>query len=78
MGNRDHKTVVKVKTEDTLLGMALAMLAGARTIETRRHGGTFILDPLGTEGGPYELDYNKAAEILRKEGNRILNMIRED
>lgn len=75
--NGDYPAIVKVAPEDTLRSLALAMLAGARTIETRRNGGIFILDPLGFNGGPHELYYNKAAEILRKEGGRILKILEE-
>lgn len=59
--------------------LALAMLAGARAIETNRRcdGTTYVRDPFGENDGPLELSYYTAAQTLRAEGERILEMLRE-
>lgn len=71
--------VVKVPVEDTLLGLALAMLAGARAIETSRRceGTIFVLDPFGKDGGPHELPYYTAAHTLRQQADSILAKLKE-
>lgn len=78
--NGDYSAIVKVGTEDTLRGLALAMLAGARAIETNRRCDctTYVRDPLGEKGGPEELTYYTAARILREEGEKILAIPREE
>ena len=45
---------------------ALAIAAGWRAIRTttRLQGATYVYDPLGEDGGPYEIPYAKAGEIL--------------
>lgn len=77
--NGDSSAVVLVSTEDTLLGLALAMLAGARAIETSRRcaGAIYVRDPFGEHGDPQELSYFKAAEMLRAQGERLLEMLKE-
>lgn len=72
------ETVI-VPVEKTLEGLALAMLAGARAIETNKRcfGAFYVRDPFGEAGGPLELSYYKAAETLRAEGERILEMLKE-
>lgn len=71
--------MVKVPLEGTLEGLALAMLAGARAIETNKRcfGAFYVLDPFGTDGGPYELSYYKAVETLRAQADRIFEMLKE-
>jgi hypothetical protein len=77
--NGDFSAVTLVSTEDTLLGLALAMLAGARAIETNRRceGATYVRDPFGECGGPQEMSYFKASELLRAQGDRLLAMLGE-
>lgn len=60
-------------------GLALAMLAGARAIETNRRcaGATYIRDPFGEKDGPLELSYYEAAKTLREEGESLLEILRE-
>ena len=45
---------------------ALAIAAGWRAIRTakRFHGASYVYDPFGKDGGPYEIPYVKAGEIL--------------
>ena len=45
---------------------ALAIAAGWRAIITtkRFQGASYVYDPLGEDGGPYEIPYAKAGEIL--------------
>lgn len=46
---------------------ALAIAAGRRAIRMTRkrfHGAIYVYDPLGKDGGPYEIPYVKAEEIL--------------
>ena len=45
---------------------ALAIAAGGRAIGTtkRFHGASYVYDPFGEDGGPYEIPYKKAEEIL--------------
>ena len=45
---------------------ALAIAAGWRAIRTtkRFQGASYVYDPLGEDGGPYEIPYAKAGEIL--------------
>lgn len=45
---------------------ALAIAAGWRAIRTtkRFQGASYVYDPLGEDGGPYEIPYSRAAEIL--------------
>lgn len=46
---------------------ALAIAAGRRAIRMTRkrfHGAIYVYDPLGKDGGPYEIPYVKAGEIL--------------
>lgn len=59
---------------------ALAMLAGARAIETNRRcaGATYVRDPFGENDGPQGLAYYIAARMLREEGERILDRLKED
>ena len=47
---------------------ALAIAAGWRAIRTttRLQGATYVYDPLGEDGGPYEIPYAKAGEILHQ------------
>lgn len=73
----DFLAVSIVSTEDTLEGLALAMLAGARAIETnwRCSGSIYVRDPFVECGGPREMSYFKAAQLLRTQGERILNMV---
>lgn len=77
--NGDYSAIIKVGTEDTLRGLALAMLAGARAIETNRRcaGATYIRDPFGENDGPLELSYYEAAKTLREEGEGLLEKLRE-
>lgn len=58
-------------------GLALAMLAGARAIETSRRytGATYVWDLFGKNGGPLELSYEAAAKTLREQGERILEQL---
>ncbi len=46
---------------------ALAIAAGWRAIRTTKkfQGATYVYDPFGKGGGPYEITYAKAVEILR-------------
>lgn len=71
---------VNVTPEDTLQGLALAMLAGARAIETNRRctGAIYVRDPFGENGGPLELTYYDAAKTLREQGERILETLRKE
>lgn len=77
--NGDLSAVSIAATEDTLTGLALAMLAGARAIETshRFSGSYYVRDPFGEHGDPMELPYSKAAELLRTQGERLLAMLGE-
>lgn len=70
---------VKVTPDETLQKLALAMLAGARAIKTNRRCdcATYVRDPFGENGGPYEMTYYNAAEILRAEGERLMEMLKE-
>lgn len=66
-------------TNDELRGLAPAMLAGARAIETNRRCDctTYVRDPFGENDGPLELTYYEAAKTLREEGKRILEIVKE-
>lgn len=77
--NGDFSAVSLASTKDKLSGLALAMLAGARAIETSRrcYGATYVRDPFGEQGVPMELPYFKAAEILRTQGERMLALLGE-
>lgn len=62
--------LLKAYDENRLLVLdretALAIAAGWRAIRTtkRFHGASYVYDPLGKDGGPYEIPYVKAEEIL--------------
>ena len=45
---------------------ALAIAAGRRAIRTTNgfHDTSYVYDPFGNDGGPYEIPYVKAGEIL--------------
>jgi len=47
---------------------ALAIAAGWRAIRTttRLQSATYVYDPLGEDGGPYEIPYARAGEILHQ------------
>lgn len=72
--------MINLAPQDTRQGLALAMLAGARAIETNRRctGATYIRDPFGENGGPLELTYYDAAKTLREQGERILEQLRKE
>lgn len=59
--------------------LALAMLAGARAIEVSRRfdGASYVRDPFGENGGTMELPYYNAAKMLREQGERMLEQLRE-
>ena len=59
--------------------LALAMLAGARAIEVspRFAGSSYVRDPFGEHGAPQELSYYSAAKLLREQGERLLEDLKE-
>lgn len=77
--NGDLSAVTIVSKKDDLRGLALAMLAGARAIETNRRcmGATYVRDPFGEHGAPQELSYYNAAGLLRTQGERLLEDLKE-
>ncbi len=77
--NGDLSALTIVSERGTLQDLALAMLAGARAIETSRRcvGATYVRDPFGEHGAPQELSYYKAAELLRTQGERLLEDLKE-
>lgn len=77
--NGDFSAMALVSTKDQLLGLGLAMLAGARAIETNHRfiGATYVRDPFGEHGRPQELPYFKASELLRTQGEQLLAMLGE-
>lgn len=74
--NGDLSALTIVSERDTLQDLALAMLAGARAIETSRRcvGAIYVRGRCwpGERGAPQELSYYKAAEMLRMQGERLL------
>ena len=64
------KELAKAEAEGRLVVLdreaALAIAAGWRAIRTTKsfHDASFVYDPLGEDGGPYEIPYVKAGEIL--------------
>lgn len=75
----DLSALTLVAKEGVLWDLALAMLAGARAIETNRRCAcaTYVRDPFGEHGAPQELTYYKAAELLRAQGERLLEDLKE-
>lgn len=62
--------IAKAKNDGKILilndKIALAMAAGARAIRGNKRlaGTTYVYDVFGKDGGPYEINYNDASEIL--------------
>lgn len=68
---------------------ALAIAAGCRAIRTtkRFHDASYVYDPFGENGGPYEIPYAKAEEILcniwdnysldKKEAEAVISISKE-
>ena len=77
--NGDLSALTIVSKRDTLRDFALAMLAGARAIETSRRcaGAIFVRDPFGEHGAPQEMSYYSAAKLLREQGERLLEDLKE-
>lgn len=77
--NGDLSALTIASKRDTLRDLVLAMLAGARAIETSRRcvDATYVRDPFGEHGAPQELSYYKAAELLRTQGERLLEDLKE-
>lgn len=77
--NGDLSALTIVSKRDTLQNLALAMLAGARAIEASRRcaGAIYVRDPFGEHGAPQELSYYNAARLLREQGERLLEDLKE-
>lgn len=77
--NGDLSALTIVSKGDTLRDLALAMLAGARAIETspRCAGATYLRNPFSNPGAHQWLPYYKAADLLRAQGERLLEDLKE-